>query len=324
MLHYPQDRKEWLALRHRYISSTESSALFGLSPYSTPFELAVMKKNIIPPPDLSNERTDWGLRLQRSIAKGIADRYGVKVKALNAYATYHREQSRMGASFDYEIVGLADGQFEPNDLRERYTMLGPGILEVKNVDWLVFKQWQVDGTIEAPPHIEIQVQHQLCCIDRMWAAIGVLVGGNQLELLIRERDQKVINTLADKCAKFWQELDKGIMPEPDLPADAKIIAQIYNFSEPGKQVDRQNDPELSAMVAEYHAAMRAEKEAVAAKETAKAKILMAIADAESVLVEGFKINTSMVAETPIAAYTRKGYRNFRVTAVKAKKGTSNE
>lgn len=318
MLHYPQDRKDWLALRHKYISSTESSALFGLSPYTTPFELAVVKKNLVPPPDLSNERTDWGLRLQRSIAKGIADRYGVKVKALNAYATYYQISCGMGASFDYEIVGLAEGEFEPNDLRERYTMLGAGILEVKNVDWLVFKQWQVDGTIEAPPHIEIQVQHQLACIDRMWAAIGVLVGGNQLELLIRERDQKVINTLADKCARFWQDLNKGIMPDPDLPADAKIIAQIYNYAEPGKVVDRQNDPELSAMVAEYHAAMRAEKDAVAAKDAAKAKILMCIADAESVLVEGFKINTSMVAETPIAAYTRKGYRNFRVTKVKGK------
>lgn len=318
MLHYPQDRNDWLALRHKYISSTESSALFGLSPYTTPFELAVVKKNLVPPPDLSNERTDWGLRLQRSIAKGIADRYGVKVKALNAYATYYQNSCGMGASFDYDIVGLAEGEFEPNDLRERYTMLGAGILEVKNVDWLVFKQWQVDGTIEAPPHIEIQVQHQLACIDRMWAAIGVLVGGNQLELLIRERDQKVINTLADKCARFWHDLNKGIMPDPDLPADAKIIAQIYNYAEPGKVVDRQNDPELSAMVAEYHAAMRAEKDAVAAKDAAKAKILMCIADAESVLVEGFKINTSMVAETPIAAYTRKGYRNFRVTKVKGK------
>lgn len=324
MLHYPQDRKAWLALRHKYISSTESAALFGLSPYTTPFELAVMKKGILPPPDLANERTEWGLRLERSIAKGVAERFGVKVKALNAYATYYQNSCGMGASFDFEIVGLADGDHEPNDLREMYTMLGPGILEIKNVDWLVFKQWQVDGKLEAPPHIEVQVQHQLACIDRMWAAIGVLVGGNTLEVLIRERDQKVVNTLADKCAKFWQDLNKGIMPDADLPADAAIIAQIYNFAEPGKKVDRQGDPELSAAMAEYHAAMRAEKEAGEAKESAKAKVLMMIGDAEAVIADGFKLNASLVGEAEIKAYTRKAYRSFRITPIKAKKDSSHE
>lgn len=328
----PKSKQEWLALRHPNISSTESAALFGLSPYMTAYELALAKQKPEPDPEFAgNERMEWGLVLQRAIARRIGDKYGVKVRALNGYSTHSYLHARMGASFDFEIVGIVndeDGDTLPSPedtvLQEMYESHGAGVLEIKNVDGMVFRQqWRTeDGEVEPPAHIEIQVQHQLACIARKWAAIGVLVGGNDLNLLIRERDDDVIKAIVGKCEAFWRDLDHGILPPVELPADAAVIAQVYKIATPGKVLNA--DAEVEALCAEYRAAADAEKAASEAKASAKAKLLMKIGDAEKVVGERFTISAGTVTRAEyVCAETT--YRNLRVTAVKAKqKSTKNQ
>lgn len=328
----PKNKAEWLALRHPNVSSTESAALFGLSPYMTAYELALAKQKPEPDPGFAgNERMEWGLVLQRAIARRIGAVYGVKVRALNGYSTHSYGHALMGASFDFEIVGLVDSDDGehvplPDDcvLRDMYEAHGAGVLEIKNVDWIVFKQqWRTDdGEVEPPAHIEIQVQHQLACIARKWAAIGVLVGGNDLNLLVRERDDDVVKAIVGQCESFWHNLSRGILPPVELPADAAVIAQVYKIASPGKVLNA--DTEVEALCADYRAAADAEKAASEAKATAKAKLLMKIGDAEKVIGEKFTVSAGTVtrAEYVCAAST---YRNVRVTAVKAKqKSTKNQ
>jgi putative phage-type endonuclease len=318
---YPQSREEWLALRHRYISSTESAALFGMSPYLTAFELAVLKKSPNVPAEYEqNERMTWGLRLQRAIAQGVAEDYGVKIRAVNGYATV--DDLGIGASFDYEVVGKKEGEFDGDTtLRDLYTQHGPGVLEIKNVDSLVFKnEWQeIEKAIEAPPHIEIQVQQQLRCIEREWAAIGVLVGGNRQVMLYRMRDREVGEAIAAKAERFRKLLSRGEMPPIKLPEDAQVIKTLYGYAEPGKVLDAQDKDEIKALCLEYQAAQQAEKAAKDAKDSAVAKLLMQIGDHEKVLVDGFSISAGMVSETLVEAYTRKAYRNCRIYAKSVKK-----
>lgn len=320
-MEYPKTREEWLALRHKHISSTEVAALFGLSPYGTAFELAVRKQSATPDDAEIGERGAWGLRLQRSIAGAIADVYGVKCRAINGYAVHSYQHCRMGASFDFEVIGVKDEWTgDDHTLRNMYKDHGAGVLEIKNVDSLVFKKdWQAgeDGSYEAPAHIELQVQHQLACIGRTWAAIGVLVGGNRLELLIREKDEDVNLAIAKKCERFWADLAKGVLPPVELPADAEIIGKLYRYAEPGKVMDAPDRADLAALCAEYKAAAEAAKQAEDIKKSARAKLLMEIGDHEKVLLPGYTISAGVVAETEIT-YTREAYRNFRVTAVKAK------
>lgn len=328
-MEYPKTRDEWLALRHKHISSTEAAALFGLSPYMTAFELAVIKKQPSHVNDyntfVENERTEWGVIQQRAIAGRVASKFGVKARALNGYAVHSYHHCRMGSSFDYEIVGVVDGEFTGDPiLREMYQKHGRGILEIKNVDYLVFRdQWPEDdeGRREAPAHIEIQVQHQLACAAALWGAIGVLVAGNKLELLVRERDHEVNMAIARKCEWFWKLLAAGEMPPVELPADAEIIGKLYRYAEPGKVLDVQadEDEKISALCAAYKAAAAEATKAEEAKQTAKAQLLLLIGDAERVLAKGFTISATSIAETRIEAYDRKGYRNVRVTAIKPKK-----
>jgi predicted phage-related endonuclease len=333
MMMYPKSDAEWLALRHEYVSSTESAALFGLGSYQTPYELALQKREKEPPASLleGNERVRWGKRLQEAIAKGISDDYGVKVRRVSGYATH--PDCRIGASFDYEVVGIKQ---EPNPagegmveapaanplLQQMYRDLGPGVLEIKNVDRLIFRnQWEAEGgQLEAPPQFEIQVQHQLEAVQtRKWAAIGVLVGGNEALLVVRDRDPEFGARIVEKVNTFWTNLGRGILPPVTLPQDIEAIRHLYLASKPGKIYDGNQDHELAALCVEYGEAAALAKGYEESRKSVGARILMKIGDAERAVTPGFSISAGTTPETWVERYLRKAYRNMRITAVKEKK-----
>lgn len=312
----PKNREEWLSLRTQDITSTEISALFGISPYTTEFELWFQKKEGKVVSIEENERMKWGTRLQDAIASGIAEENGWNIRRMDEYI--RDTELRMGSSFDFSIEEgmLQTGENEVNG--EKYPVnriIYLGILEIKNVDSLIFKQkWQdEDKNIEPPLHIQIQVQHQLAVSGRSYAYIGCLVGGNDLHLIKVDRNEKVIEGIKRKVAEFWKSIEENNPPEPDFQRDSEFIASIYGYADPGKFKNVTGNKEIEEMVIEYKEAGKVESEAVKKKKEIKAKLLMLIDDAETVIGDGFKISAGMIGPTRVEAYDKKGYRNFRVT-----------
>lgn len=302
---HPKDERAWLELRVKDITSSEVAALFGISPYLTAFELWHRKKegNVV---DANwNERMKWGIRLQDSIAKGIAEDNGWTVRRMDEYMT--DTVLRIGSSFDYEVsIGESSEK---------------GILEIKNVDGLIYRdQWleNDDGTVEAPPHIEIQIQHQLAVSGYPFAILAPLINGNKVVLIKRTPDPKIIDAIKAKIVQFWQSIEKNTPPPPDFRADADFISKLYQYAEPGRVLDAQGDAEIASLVAEYKKAQEIEKEAGIQKDAAKAKLLTKIGEAEKVLGDGFSITAGVVGEAEIS-YVRKSYRNFRVNFPRGKK-----
>ena len=317
----PSNRGEWLQIRRGYISSTESAALFGQSPYNTAFEIGVMKQqadSLDTHELIGTERTRWGLRLQDAIAQGVADDYGVMVEPMGlTYAV--DEEARMGSSFDYKIVAVPSAEAwlhnaQNSVLQDFFVRLGPGLLEVKNVDSLEFKRKWVDD--EAPEHIEIQLQHQLEVLGLPWGAIAALVGGNTARVIVRERDRKVGAIIRRKTAEFWTNFDKGILPDPLMPDDAEVLIALYKYAEPNKVFDGQGDKALEDLIFTYTAAGDQIKTHKFVQEVAKAKILQHIGDAEKALANGATIHAAMRAPVRVEAYDKKGYRDFRIFAKK--------
>lgn len=311
----PTNDTHWHAMRANDVTSTESAALFGLSPYLTAFELYHRKKSGSDTQIDSTGRMAWGQRLQDAIARGLAEDYGVKIRRVNAYMSL--DDVRMGSSFDYEVVGN-DGADTP--LSARYVDCGTGNLEIKNVDYIVFRdQWVIndDKSIEAPAHIELQVQHQLHVSNRPWAAIGVLVAGNSPQVIIRERDVEVGQAIEARVREFWSWIAADTPPAPSYPADAAFVCKLYSYADPGKVYDGAEDQELQALCKIYAAASQAAKTADEDKETAKAKILARIGDAERALLPGFSVSAGIVGPAHVE-YDRKAYRNFRCTPKKEK------
>lgn len=305
----------WLKARLQDVTSTESAALFGMSPYMTHFELWHRKRDGTEGDFSVNDRMRWGNRLEAAIAAGIAEEQGWEIRPLKEYMRLPDE--RIGSSFDFVITNHPSGQ--------------PAHLEIKNVDYLQFRDgWIIDddGFAEAPEHIEMQVQHQMLVSGFPRAYIGALIGGNRGMVIERERDEQVIAAIRAKIADFWRTIDANEEPDPVMPADAQAVIRLNQYAEPGKILDASNDAVIASLVEQYR---QAKKDADAAKETAdvlKAELLQKVGDAERIIGDGWTISAGMIADTPPTVITadmvgstyggRRGYRNFRINARKEK------
>lgn len=307
----PTSEADWLAMRTQDVTSTESAALFNLSPYVTKFDLWHRKHSGVVPEFKVNDRMKWGNRLEAAIAHGIAEEQGWEIAPLKDYM--RDPDLRLGSSFDYVITSLGE----------------PVHLEIKNVDYLAFRDGWIehdDGSIEAPEHIEMQVQHQMAVSGWKRAFIGAFVAGNRYELIERERDETVIEAIKAAVTAFWRSVDEEQEPLPSWPTDADAVIRLNQYAQPEKILDASGDAILASLIEEYKSASKAVTAAEEDKDTAKARILQAIGDAEIVLADGWKISAGMQAETPPTVITaemigktyggRKGFRNLRINARK--------
>lgn len=300
------DRESWLQARLNDVTSTEVSALFGMNPHLTEFELWHSKFNRKVYDLEGNERMRWGNRLESAIAFGAAEDKGWNIQKLNTYM--RDEDARMGSSFDFMVTS---GTGVPSI----------GLLEVKNVDAMVYKnRWLDDGAnIEAPEHIELQVQHQMEVSQLQWAAIVALVGGNTVKIAIRKRDEAIGELLRDKVAAFWKRVDNGDSPEPDFARDAEfIIKRLHNTA--GRE-EIIADEELDLMMKTYGEMVAERRKVDQMIDKAKARILERIGPARRVTGNNGVISCGMVEDskgtlvTPdmVGTYigARNGFRMFR-------------
>jgi putative phage-type endonuclease len=286
-------QEKWLRDRAVDVTSTEIAALFGISPYLTKYELWHRKNNKDLGQFEANERMRWGTRLQDSIAQGVAEDNGFKIRKMSEYIRL--VDFNAGSSFDFIVT-------DPDPMK---------LLEIKNVDGLAFKEgWLVDGdNVEAPPHIELQVQYQMWVSGQTKAVIAALVGGNRVVLIDREADKEVQAKIEKVLSEFWESISLGKEPEPDFKRDAEFVASLYKKAV--KDTEIFADDEVSAMAREYKRWGDVEKKAKETKAEYKAKILIKVGTASKVLGEEFSI---ALGETKGSSYMveRKPGRNFRI------------
>lgn len=306
---YYDTESEWLAMRAQDITSTESAALFGASPYLTKFELFHQKQGTLEPSFSANERMRWGNRLESAIALGIAEDNGWEIEPLKSY--WRIPDKRIGSSFDYVITSLGE----------------PAHLEIKNVDSLAYRDGWIVGDEEeepqAPVQIELQVQHQMLVSGFKRAYIGALIGGNRVALLERQADAEVHAAILKRCAAFWDDIAAGRVPSASYPEDAECVRRIHSHAEPGKILTALTDEhaDLHMLIRRYHEAQRAEKLADEDKKTAAAQILEMIGDHEKVLTPFGSVSAGVVADNPGTEVTqemvgtfigaRRGFRAMR-------------
>lgn len=315
----PENEAAWLELRKQDITSTEVSALFGCSPYATEFELWHRKHDGLDSGFEENERSTWGNRLQDSIAGGVAADQGWTIRRMDEYVRL--PILRMGASFDFSIEAgkVTPPGALPFDIPN-------GILEVKNVDSLIFKQNWIEydaedgGGLEAPPHIEIQLQHQLLVSGRSFGYIAAFIGGNKVVLIKREADAVIHEAIKQKVAAFWASIEAHQEPAPDFKKDSAFIAKLYKYATPDKVKDMSGDESFNDLCRRHKEFGDAEKAAKTEKDAIKAEILMLVGDAEKVVGDGGFSSLTLNAVGPAhVEYDREGYRMFKINWPRAKK-----
>lgn len=269
----PVDSEEhWHSLRAKHIGASEVAALFGLSPYATPFALWHDKNGTAPRKALDDDRVDAGKYLEPAIAKWVSDRMRWNLVQRKVYCIADDPEG-MGCTLDYEIVD-----------HER----GPGMVEIKNVDWLVYKNdW---SETHAPKHIELQAQHQFGVTEYQWGAIAVLVGGNDLRIYERAPHAETVVRIKAAISDFWRSIREGKAPDPfGTAAELDTLRAIYSPPDPKEKID------LTGSRDAFEAARMLQwgrEQALLGSKTAddsRAKLLALIGKAQHVVIPGFDI-----------------------------------
>jgi len=295
---------QWLDLRRDDITSTMIPALFGLSPYTTVFELYHAKAEGLELPFKSNDRVEKGNRMEAYAAQEVALAAGWTVEPFKDY--YRIPGERIGSSFDC-VATRPDGS--------------RGILEIKAVDFFRHRDLWVDN--EAPEHIEIQLQHQLECADEFeWGAIAAFTSVYDFTMYERERDRDMGAALRSKAREFWAMVDAKKEPEPDFARDLDVIAAMNRRLRP-QPLDMTTDEEFDLICARFERWSETEKQAKKEKDAAKAELLYRVQDAPKAFGERYRVTsgwtkdgTDRVAEPGEIIKGRSGYRQCLVKEIK--------
>ena len=303
-----ETKEQWLEMRLDVVTSTEVSALFNLNPYITHLELWHQKKNREVVVLEDNERMKWGKRLETPIAEGVAEDKGWMVYPFKEFAVH--DTIRAGSSFDFMVA-------TPNENNDGCI---EGLLEIKNVDWLQVKnKWLIeDGkVIEAPPHIELQVQHQLLITGHPFCYIAALEGGNRVHLIKRTPNKVIMDHITTKVIKFWDTIKSNQPPAPDWERDADFVAKLNAHAEPGK-IMHVTEPRMDELAIEYQDVSEKAKELEKRKKAIKAEMLILIGDNEKAFGADYTISAGVTGPKMVEAFERKGFRNFRIHYKKEK------
>lgn len=271
--------EQWLDLRREDITSTMIPALYGLSPYTTRFEIYHAKASGIELPFASNERVEKGARMEAYAAQEVALRTGWKVEPFKDYMRI--PGARAGCSFDC-IATKPDGS--------------RGILEIKAVDFFRHRDLWVED--QAPEHIEIQLQFQLEVADEFdWGAIAAFTGIYDFTLYERARDLEMGSAMRATVNAFWEDVDARRAPDPDFARDEDVIAALFRQTR-DQPLDMTGSDTFDELLARFDRWKLTEKEAKACADAAKAEIHFRLADAGAAFTERYKVTAGWTKDTP--------------------------
>ena len=255
------------------LSSTETPAVLGVSPYATRW--MVMQRflgNDIP--KAGDNRMDWGLRMQGPILEAAAAELAIEIEP-NALNNYVR-RGQLGATID--AWSNAPDQ-------------GRGVIEVKCCfDWFQWRDAWSQG--KSPPrHVEVQLQHQLAVGDGSepfrWGMIVCWYAG-ELHYFRREPMPDLQELLAAEAAQFFRDLEGKNYGEPfGSPQEQPLIAKLFT-PVPGKVLDLREGGDyamhLAADVVAWEQYTDERKFAEKNEASFKTRIAAAMGDAEKMLL----------------------------------------
>jgi len=245
-----RDEAHWHELRAKNIGGSDIAALFGLSPYSSRWQLWMEKSGKMPPEDLSdNKAVQAGKFLESGIANWAAHRWGMTIEKVNHYFTVDSCPG-MGASFDYITHDHA-----PMEIK--WSARGYG--------------WNYSGEeiLEAPENYLLQVQHQLACTSSDHAWLVALIDDEPRRMKV-PRNDNIIDAIKHEITTFWQSIADGIEPPLDYVTDAAALTRLVGEL-PKSDITLDDSDALLFM--DYKVAKKNEKLAIQRADEAKAKIL---------------------------------------------------
>lgn len=206
-------RPLWLRLRRRGIGGSDASAVWGMNPYRSAFQLWVDKMGHVAFED--SEAAKWGRILEGPVATEAADRNTLEIMEWGALMFEH-------ATIPYLLANPDRLALEPD-----WTPVG---MEIKTTSLWLSDQWDGD---ELPGPALLQAVHCMAVLGcGVWWVCG-LIGGQRLVCQRVERDLALEQLHLDACASFWRYVVDGTPPPPDgSKATTDAMTVWYSPSDP--------------------------------------------------------------------------------------------
>lgn len=296
------DEAHWHALRAKNIGSSESAALLGLSPWSTPWQLYMEKTGRVPRSVSDNPMMAAGRHLEPALAGWAQDKFGIEVRKVRRYIQ-HDTVPGMGASLDFET---SKGERTPVEIK--FSLFSDG--------W----DWEGDVITKAPDNYIIQVQHEIACLG---ADKGYLVAfcGGDLRMMEIDRSPVLVQAIESAVTQFWADVEAGREPPINFEQDAELVRQLQAAAG-GKPIDVSDDAHKARLVRNLARLSAMSRRVEERLDATKAEILTIAGDADFVHANGLTVDCKMVADTPGKIVTpemvgqiiggRKGYRKCQM------------
>lgn len=213
---------EWHEHRRKAIGASEVASILGApGAYQTPLQVWASKRGITLDEKEDEARDDW-LHFGQVLEPVIADEFQKRSKLVVL------PEDRQFISVPHPFLGCSlDRWFREETAKPD----DAGPLDLKNTSIFMRDEW--DGTV--PLRYNIQVQAQMAVTGRDQGALAVLIGGNQFKWSLIDRNQRFIDLMLEKLERFWEMVQRDIMPEP-VAKDNPLIGQILGQEDEGKVI----------------------------------------------------------------------------------------
>lgn len=241
------------------IGASEISAVAGLNPYASPWDVWLRKTGQASD-EPENEPMEWGHRLEPAIRQKYVDQTGATIH-VPPESLYHPQTTWARATPDGVVLNAA----------ARWQHL----LQCKNVGGWVEKSWS-----DAPPvYVQLQEQWELYVTGLARADVAALIGGNQFRVYTVHREQRVIDDLVTIAADFWRKVESRTPPPvDDSDACREHFERKYAKS---NAVELVADGELEAVFRRWRRQTRAEKYLKKQIERSRNLVRKALAEAQA-------------------------------------------
>lgn len=276
-----QPRIDWLKGRQSGIGGSEIAAIVGLSQYRTPTQVWESKVNPVQDEETS-QPAYWGTVLEDVVAKEYALRTGNKVQRLTKQMR-HPDFEFAIANIDRAVINPAiSGNVRWKDGK----LTTDRILECKTANGFMAKQWGEVGSDQVPDSYLIQCQWYMGVTGASICDLAVLIGGQDFRIYTIVRDDDLINDLLIQGAAFWELVQSRTEPDPVNYPEAVKKWAISDAS-----LSVQADDLLIDDLEKIQSIKAQVKELEAQEDAIKARVLMSLENAETLLYQGVKVAT---------------------------------
>jgi putative phage-type endonuclease len=251
-------RDDWLVERKKYICSTDSPAICGISKYKSAVQVYNEKtaENGFDDDGIVSPAARDGRALESFLREKFQRETGLLINDC-AIMGNHDEHEFLAANFDCVLVD------------------SPVPVELKAVGSWAWKEWET----AVPLYYQAQVQHQIAVMDAPHAYIIGWSFGRDPVIEKIERDDEAISVIVDKCAYFWKNhVVPRVPPVLDENATSDNIRALFPKSNQG-QIALPDS--ASVWLEQWDAAKDLEVKALQLKEESKRRLMAMMEDHES-------------------------------------------